>query len=116
MAQTVKNLPAVVVDAGSVLGSGRPPEKEMATHSGMLSWEIPWTEEPDQRQSMESQRAGHDLVTEDTHKRATETNLMSDVCVCVCVCVCVTNPPKQPCVLHLRSSKYPCLFPNTKNL
>ena len=48
VAQTVKNLPAVVVDAGSVLGSGRPPEKEMATHSGMISWEIPWTEEPGQ--------------------------------------------------------------------
>ena len=114
VAQTVKNLPAIAVDAGSVLGSGRPPEKEMATQSGILSCKIPWTEEPGERQSMESQGAGHDLVTEHTHKRATETTLMSDVCVCVCVCV--TTPPKQLCVLHLRSSKYPCLFSDTKNL
>ena len=35
-------------------------EKEMATHSGTLAWKIPWTEEPDRLQSMESQRVGHD--------------------------------------------------------
>ena len=35
----------------------------MATHSSMLAWEIPWTEEPDGLQSMGSQRAGHDLGT-----------------------------------------------------
>ena len=38
-------------------------EKEMATHSSILAWEIPWTEEPGRLQSTESQRAGHDLVT-----------------------------------------------------
>ena len=43
----------------------------MATHSSILSWEIPWTEEPDGLQSMESQRVRHDLATEraDTHKK-----------------------------------------------
>ena len=35
-------------------------EKEMATHSTMLAWEIPWTEEPDGLHSMGSQRVGHD--------------------------------------------------------
>ena len=35
----------------------------MATHSSILSWEIPWTEEPGGLQSMESQRVRHDLVT-----------------------------------------------------
>ena len=35
-------------------------EKEMATHSSILSWEISWTEEPGGLQSMESQRVGHD--------------------------------------------------------
>ena len=35
----------------------------MATHSGILAWEMPWTEEPGGPQSMGSQRAGHDLVT-----------------------------------------------------
>ena len=39
-------------------------EKEMATHSSILAWEIPWTEEPGRLQFMESQRVGHDLMTE----------------------------------------------------
>ena len=37
-----------------------PPEKEMATHSGVLAWRIPWTEEPGGLQSTGSQRVGHD--------------------------------------------------------
>ena len=37
-------------------------EKEMATHSSILDWESPWTEEPGGLQSMGSQRVGHDLV------------------------------------------------------
>ena len=35
-------------------------EEEMATYSSTLAWGIPWTEEPDGRRSMQSQRAGHD--------------------------------------------------------
>ena len=38
-------------------------EKEMATHSSILTWNIPWTEEPGGLQSMGSQRVGHDLAT-----------------------------------------------------
>ena len=38
-------------------------EKEMATHSSVLAWEMPWTEEPGGLQSMGLQRVGHDLVT-----------------------------------------------------
>ena len=38
-------------------------EKEMATHSSILAWEIPWTEEPGGLQSMELQRGGHDGAT-----------------------------------------------------
>ena len=38
-------------------------EEEMATHSSILAWEIPWTEEPGGLQSMGSQRLRHDLVT-----------------------------------------------------
>ena len=37
-----------------------PPEEEMATHSSILAWEIPWSEEPGGLQSMESQRVRHD--------------------------------------------------------
>ena len=39
-----------------------PLAKEMATHSGILAWEIPWTEEPGRLQSMGLQRVAHDLV------------------------------------------------------
>ena len=46
------------------LGREDPLEKEMATHSSILAWRIPWTEEPDELQSLVSQRVGQDLVTE----------------------------------------------------
>ena len=41
------------------LGGEDPLEKEMATHSSILAWEIPWTEEPGWLQSIGSQRVGH---------------------------------------------------------
>ena len=49
-----------VGDPGSIPGSGRSLEKEMAIHSSTLDWKIPWMEEPDRLQSMGSQRVGHD--------------------------------------------------------
>ena len=42
------------------LGQEDPLEKEMATHSGILAWRMPWSEEPGGLQSMGSQRIGHD--------------------------------------------------------
>ena len=42
------------------LGWEDPLEKEMATHSSILAWEIPWTEEPGGLQSMRLRRVGHD--------------------------------------------------------
>ena len=59
----VKNLCANAGDVGSITGSERSPEKEMATYSVILAWEIPWTEEPGGLQSMGSQRVRHNLVT-----------------------------------------------------
>ena len=53
----VKNLPASagdVRDSGSILGSGRSPEKKMVTCSNILIWKIPWAEEPGGLQSMGS--------------------------------------------------------------
>ena len=58
----VKNLLASTGDAGDeglIPGSGRSPEKEMATHYNFLAWEIPWTEEPGRLQSMALQKVGH---------------------------------------------------------
>ena len=64
----VKNLPVNAEDASSVLGSGGDPlEKEMATHSSILAWDIPWTEQPGGLQSMGSQSVGHNLATEHAH-------------------------------------------------
>ena len=48
---------------GSVPGAGRSLEKGIATHSSILVWKIPWTEEPGGLQSMGSQKVGHDWVT-----------------------------------------------------
>ena len=45
------------------LGWEDPLEKEMATHSSIPAWEIPWTDEPGGLQSIGLQRVGHDLVT-----------------------------------------------------
>ena len=59
----VKNLPAKAEDTGDL---GLIPESEssleegMATHSSVLAWKIPWTEEPGGPQSIGSQRVGHD--------------------------------------------------------
>ena len=60
VAQLVKNLPAMEETQVQFLGWEDPLEKEMATHSSMLAWRIPWTEEPGGLQSMGSQKVGHD--------------------------------------------------------
>ena len=59
MAQTVKNLPAKQETWGLSLGQEDALEKEIATHSSILAWRIPWTEEPDGLRSMGSQRVRH---------------------------------------------------------
>ena len=51
------------------LGQEDPLGEETATHFSILAWEIPWTEQPCGLQSMRSQRAGHDSVTEHEHTR-----------------------------------------------
>ena len=57
---TVKCPPALQETGVLSLGREDPLEKEMATHSRILAWRIPWTEEPGGLQSMWSQRVGHD--------------------------------------------------------
>ena len=53
----VKNPPTVQEIQAQSLGQEDPPEKEMATHSSILTWEIPWTEEPGRLQSVGSQES-----------------------------------------------------------
>ena len=59
-AQMVKNLSVIQEIQVQSLGREDPLEKEMATHSSILAWRIPWTEEPGRLQSMGLQRVGHD--------------------------------------------------------
>ena len=59
MAQLVKNPPATWETWVPSLGWEDLPEKGMATHSSILAWRMPWTEEAGRLQSMESKRVGH---------------------------------------------------------
>ena len=61
MAQMIKHLPTMGETRVQSLGQEDPLEEEMATHSIILAWEIPWTEEPGRLQSMPSQRLGRNL-------------------------------------------------------
>ena len=63
VAQMVKRLPAMWEIRVGFLGWEDPLEKQMAIHSSTLAWKIPWTEEPERLQSMESQRVGHNWAT-----------------------------------------------------
>ena len=63
VAQRLNHLPAMLETWVQSLGQENLLEKEMATHSSILAWRIPWTEEPGGLQSTGSQRVGHDWVT-----------------------------------------------------
>ena len=62
-----KNVPVMQEVRVQSLGQEDPLEKEMETHYSILAQRIPWTEEPGGLQPMESQRVGHDLVTQHMH-------------------------------------------------
>ena len=63
VALMVKNLPTIPKTWVRSLDQEDPLEKRMATHSSILAWRIPWTEEPSGLESMGSQRVGHDWAT-----------------------------------------------------
>ena len=62
VAQSVKSLPAIWVTLFQSLGQEDPLEKKMATHSSLLAWRIPWTEEPGGLQSTGLQESDTTLV------------------------------------------------------
>ena len=66
MAQRIKRLPAMQETHVRSLGWENPLEKEMATHSSILAWEIPWAQEPGGLHSMGSQIIGHESETEES--------------------------------------------------
>ena len=65
-------------------------EKEMATHSSILAWKIPWMEKPGRLQSMGSQRVGHDWVTSLTQKEQGKEELYK-IKVCVIFFLCIIS-------------------------
>ena len=67
VAHMVKNLPAMQETWVRCLGQEDPLEEGMATHSSILAWRIPWTEEPGGLQSIWSQRVGHNEMTKHNH-------------------------------------------------
>ena len=75
--QKVKNLPTMPETQISSLGGEAPLEKGMATHSNILAWRIPWTEEPRGLQSMGSQRVQTQLNDEHFHFRDTSGEVTS---------------------------------------
>ena len=72
MAQLVKNLLAMQETQVRSLGQEDPLEKEMATHSSILAWKIPWTKEPGELQSTGLQESD---TTEHTFKAPQDTSL-----------------------------------------
>ena len=75
LAQMVKNLPVMQQTRVQSPGQEDPLEKEMATHSSILAWRIPWTEEPGGLQFMGSQRVKHDWVINTQTHTPTHTQL-----------------------------------------
>ena len=76
----VKNSPAMQEMWVQSLWEG-PMEKEMATHSSILAWEIPWTEESGGLQSIGSQGVGQDLVTKPQQQQSVCMKQMVDECL-----------------------------------
>ena len=70
VAQRLKHLPAMQETWVQSLSQEDPLEKEMATHSSILAWRIPWTEEPGGLQSTGSQRVGHEKKIKNKKKKS----------------------------------------------
>ena len=75
---TVKNLPAMQEDVGSIPKSGRSPEGKNETHSSVHAWEIPWTEEPGGLQSM-GLKESHIAQQQDSLKEQQQTWIQSHI-------------------------------------
>ena len=80
VAQMVKHLSTIQETQVQSLGQEDLLEKEMATHSSLHTWKIPWTEEPGGLQSMGSQRVGYDWVTSLYSKRYNTFKYLFIIC------------------------------------
>ena len=75
-----KNLPAMQETQVQSLGREDPLEEKMATHSSILAWRIPWTEEPGGPQSMGSQRVGPNRSNL-THTLLIQTHILYPIAI-----------------------------------
>ena len=89
VAQRIKHLPAVQETRVRSLGWEDPLEKEMATHSSILAWRIPWTEEPGGLQSTGSQRVRHDWATSHTSHTLPLPQSPKDCSIHLCLFCCL---------------------------
>ena len=91
------------------LGQEDPLEKEMASHSSILAWEIPWTEEPGGLQSMRLQRVGHDWATHNNSNFYTAAHYLSSLTwIDVGLSLCILPLPLAHLVLLLSLSFHSC--------
>ena len=106
MVQTVGNLPAMQESRVWSLGWENPLEKETATHSSILAWEIPWTEEPDGLQSMELQRVRHNWETN------TQGKMMSLEWTLILTAWCHYKKRTQACIKedHMETHEKAAIF------
>ena len=95
-AQAVKYVPAKQETQVQAQSWEDPLEEEMAAHSSILAWNIPWTGEPGELQLMGSQRVGHNWVTEHARIENTDKNIKED------------SNPHNPIILDKVSSCYFC--------
>ena len=92
IAQLVKNLPAMQETRVRLLGQEDPLEKEMATHSSILAWRVPWTEESGRLQSVGSQRARHNWATKPSPASYSMNTHLSDFWL-FCLALLFREPP-----------------------
>ena len=101
IAQLVKNLPTTQETWARPLGQEDPLEKEMAIHSSILAWRIPWTEEPGGLQSMGVGGVGHDSATE----LLWFSRQVSTRCIVICCCSVTESCLTLLCCLCLMLGK-----------
>ena len=89
----VKNLPASAgdtEDVGSIPGQEDPLKRDMATHSSIFAWKIPWTEEPGGLQLMGSQRVRYDWAYVHAHTPTARTQLNTAMIISVLTMNCIS--------------------------
>ena len=106
LSQMVKNPPAMQETKVWSLGQEFPLEKEMATHSSILAWRIPWTEESGRHQSMGSQRVAYDWTTNTqthTHIMKKRLNKLSIEDMYLNIIKTIMTSPQLILMLFIRS-------------